>query len=143
MVKAIPQAHRKKSLRKYLPIWLRLHVIAAGLLVLGYAILEYGTFINTHAQFASARSGEWEFVKNFGPYLLFIILLLAPWWRLGFWIRVFGCAIILPFCIYVITSLLIVDLLYRHQQILYHFFLLSGLLAQLVRLSIPSEPVMR
>jgi len=65
-----------------------------------------------------------------GSYFLTLVLLLSPWWRLGVLIPALGYAIALPSCTYVIAGLSIVDLVYVHQQTLFHLFLLSGVLAQ-------------
>jgi len=65
-----------------------------------------------------------------GAYCLAVVLLLSPWWRMKDIIVVLGYAIFLPSCTYVILGLFIVDLVYVHQQTLFHLLLLSGLLAQ-------------
>ncbi len=59
-------------------------------------------------------------------------MLLVPWWRLGRIISVLGHAILLPVCIYVVTSLLIVDLVSFHEQPWFHLMLVGALLAQAV-----------
>ena len=67
-------------------IWLRRYVIIGAVIIgvaLAWAAFSYHRFINTPMQ------GGWdgyrvrEFTMNFSPYLLFLLLLLLPWWRLN------------------------------------------------------------
>jgi len=118
-------------------IWLRSYTIAAGLIVLGFAMWKFNLFIHTPRQGGWDTNRVWGVATNFGPYLVYAVLLLSPWWRLGNLICSLGYAIILPSCIYVTLSLFVVDVLYYHEQIWFHLLLLTAFVAELFLLLLP------
>ena len=136
-MKAISQIQRQTRLKTSAMAWLRRYFIAVGLDALGCARWKYNLFIHAPKHGGWGSFQTWEFVMDGGAYLLVVVLMLAPWWRLGGMITPLGYAIVLPSCAYVIVGFLIVDLVYVHEQIWFHLLLLTGLVAQVVWLFIP------
>lgn len=130
-MKATSRAHRQTNVNTYAMAWVQRYFIAVGLVALGCAKWKYHLYLHTPKHDGKSGFQTFELLMDSGSYVLTVVLLLFPWWRLGDIITALGYAIVLPVCTYVLVGLSIVDLVYVHQQTLFHFFLLSGVLAQL------------
>jgi hypothetical protein len=111
---------------------LRWSFVAVGLVSLACVRWKYRLLIQAHGFEHGGRSSflTWVVAMDFVSYLFTVVMLLSPWWRLGDVISALGYAIVLPSCTYFLVGLSIVDLVYVHEQTLFHLFLLSGVGAQ-------------
>lgn len=110
--------------------WFRWYFITAGIIALGCARLEYLHLVHTPHSTSRHSFRACASVLDIASYACAVILLLVPWWRLGRIVSVLGYSIVMPVCIYIITSLLIVDIVAFHDQTLFHLMLLTALLSQ-------------
>jgi hypothetical protein len=122
---------------------LRAYVTGIGLVVLGYVIWQCFKFVHTPGRAGSEIAGMRAVTSAVAPYLLYVCFLLLPWWRCGILIRTLGYALGVPVCAYVVIAFLVVDILYFHEKILFQALLLSGLLAQILRLFLPLPEELR
>jgi len=129
-VEAISQQYREAVMNSYAMTWVRRYFVAVGLVALCCAWWKYNLFVHTPKHVGAKSFETWVSLLDFGAYLLTVALLLYPWWRLGGIISTLGFVIALPSCIYILTGLSVADVAYVHEQTLFHFLLLSGLLAQ-------------
>jgi len=114
-------------------IWmaaLRCYFVAVGVIALCCVRWKYDGLVHSFRYVGKSNFHAFDALMDSGSCVLGVILLLAPWWRLGVAISAICYAIAVPLCIYVIVGLSIVDLAYLHEQITFHLFLLSGVLAQ-------------
>ena len=123
--------------KQSIPAILRLYVTAVGLVTLGSVVWHCYTFIHTPDPGGWDLSRIWDLVVTLVPYVLFILFLLFPWWRLGYVIRALGYAIAIPIYTYIVVSFLIVDVIYFHQKTFFQGLLLSGLMAHILWLFLP------
>ena len=83
-----------------LSIWLRRYVLigcALIVLILGWSAWGYHTTISEAAQGGWDTFRLLEFANGFLPHIVFISLLLIPWWRSGQIVRCIGTSLLLLF----------------------------------------------
>ncbi len=129
-MRAISTVPSQAAVSRYAMPWLRRYFIAVGLIALGCVRWNFDLFIHTPQRVGFQGFKTFELAMDCSSYLVALVLLLFPWWRIGNLITGLAYAIVLPACVYILGGLSIVDVAYGHQQARFHLFLLSGVLAQ-------------